>query len=129
MNLIINGHHMVVTESLREAVLKKLRRFKDRLTGAMKVKVLFAGKKKNGWSPSIQIQVSLKGKVIMVKEYLCREYNLHPQDFYDVVTRAIDVLGQRLEQYISKVSKSFKQARRLSYYQKHGQLSKYMMSH
>ncbi len=109
MNLQIVGHHLDVTPAMREYVLTRIARFKDRFTGAVTVVVRFCGKKKNSWAQSVRVEFHMKGrKVIGVTESLSRTVD----SFYSSINRALESICFRLEQYATaKTGKSHRHER------------------
>ena len=95
MQIVIEGNHLSVTEALRDHIMKQIKRIKKRCGDATDVIARIAGKTKNGWAQSIQVEVHVKGAVLTTKQYLCRSV----KDLYTTIKHAFRSIEKRVEHH------------------------------
>lgn len=108
MEVVIQGDHLPITEALRRHIAKRIDRIKKRCVKATDVVVRIAGKTKNGWAQSIQVELHVKGAVLTTKHYLCRAV----KDFYSTITHAFQSLEKQFEQHAGRMDKSHRRKSR-----------------
>lgn len=92
MNIIIYGKNMQLTEALKDATIKKVKRLDKFFQQDVEAKVVLSIEKKE---QKVEVTIPFNGRIVRVEEY--------SEDMYNSIDEAVESLEQQIRKYKTKL--------------------------